>query len=412
MVLKYIRLKDFQSHEDNTVTFDPLFNIIVGPSGTGKSSIIRALEYLAFNNIGINEVRWPDAKFYHLELGINDDVIIREKGSGVNSYQINQDSALIDVNKDVPEAVTKVLGIKKVKLDDKQEIDVQFAGQLDAPFMLAVPDSVKIKFLNTLSGTSAVDLAAKESANKVRESTRNIKELKAKLDVLLLEEEQLKDQLELVSKANRVLTKKQRELAELCAMKVPLHAAKRRNDFLVQEYKRLRIVKENCSRLDLEALTDKIEQYNQFTNLKHQADVIFSSWEGLAERKGRVSRLDCESVLSKLDSYITLTNLLNKRNQLKDQYLHFKDKVKHLNAVNTESISNLASRYETMCSAKGKWDQHIQDVQAHKKQKDRLNAEYSSAAAMYKEELVKNQVCPVCGNALSEDCVDKVLKTL
>ncbi len=47
--IKKVRIQGFQSHLDSTFTLSPGLNVITGPSDAGKTAIIRALRWLAFN---------------------------------------------------------------------------------------------------------------------------------------------------------------------------------------------------------------------------------------------------------------------------------------------------------------------------------------------------------------------------
>ena len=50
--IKTVKIHDFQSHEDSFMEFEKGLNIIVGPSDSGKSAVIRAIKWALFNEIG------------------------------------------------------------------------------------------------------------------------------------------------------------------------------------------------------------------------------------------------------------------------------------------------------------------------------------------------------------------------
>ena len=50
--MRYVRritLENFQSHKHTEMEFGPELNVIVGPSDSGKSAIIRALKWVMYN---------------------------------------------------------------------------------------------------------------------------------------------------------------------------------------------------------------------------------------------------------------------------------------------------------------------------------------------------------------------------
>ena len=55
-MLERIEVKDYQSLADVDIPFGR-FTVIVGPSGNGKSALIRALKALCFNQVGHRFIR-------------------------------------------------------------------------------------------------------------------------------------------------------------------------------------------------------------------------------------------------------------------------------------------------------------------------------------------------------------------
>jgi chromosome segregation ATPase len=48
-MLKSLRIINFESHKDTTINFTDGFNVIIGQSDGGKSSIIRAIAAVCYN---------------------------------------------------------------------------------------------------------------------------------------------------------------------------------------------------------------------------------------------------------------------------------------------------------------------------------------------------------------------------
>ena len=54
-MISKIELKNIQSHKDTTIELDPGINIIVGSSNNGKSTIMRAINWVTYNRpLGID----------------------------------------------------------------------------------------------------------------------------------------------------------------------------------------------------------------------------------------------------------------------------------------------------------------------------------------------------------------------
>ena len=48
-MIKSIHVVGFQSHADSTIEFDPGVNVLIGQSDSGKTAVVRALDW-ALNN--------------------------------------------------------------------------------------------------------------------------------------------------------------------------------------------------------------------------------------------------------------------------------------------------------------------------------------------------------------------------
>ena len=47
--IKRVTLENFQSHKHSVIDFDEQLNVIVGPSDSGKSAIIRGIKWVLYN---------------------------------------------------------------------------------------------------------------------------------------------------------------------------------------------------------------------------------------------------------------------------------------------------------------------------------------------------------------------------
>ena len=227
-MLKFISATDFQSHKVTALKLNPCFNIITGPSGCGKSALLRALNALFYNNMqGTSFVRIdPVDKPVKYEIEAVSDTnnkVVKTRGENINEYSIIPGKMLEDqhvfnnvvtptyfqnVRTEVPAEVSAELNIHPVKIDANTKINIQYCGQFDAPFMLMETDSTKMKFLNALSGTYAVDLAIKES-NLLLQRNKKVKEAAEKeVNVLSMESKQLGDKISTLEVANKYVADK------------------------------------------------------------------------------------------------------------------------------------------------------------------------------------------------------------
>jgi len=163
-LIKNIALKGFQSHELSEIDLVPGLNVITGPSDSGKTAVIRAIRWLAFNEpqgeafvndrVGEAEVQVT------LQSGA---IITKTRRKGKTSYLVQQDetdSGSLFEKSEVPLEVTRLLGIEKQTFGDFVAA-LNFSFQLDAPFLISETASAGAKILGKLAGTESVDLAIK-----------------------------------------------------------------------------------------------------------------------------------------------------------------------------------------------------------------------------------------------------------
>lgn len=180
MKIQEVTIEGFQSHVQSTFSLSPGLTVITGPSDAGKTAIIRALRWFAFNEptgeAFLHTIRNPDgsikqaAEQARVSVTFDDGTMItktRRKGKTTythSAYPSPWEKA------EVPPEIKETLGLVKQEYGDF-ETCLNFAFQLDAPFMLSETASVGAKVLGKLAGTEVVDLAISE-VNKRTHQTR------------------------------------------------------------------------------------------------------------------------------------------------------------------------------------------------------------------------------------------------
>ena len=104
-----ITIKGFQNHVESKLDFDPGVNIIAGPSDSGKSAVIRAINW-AINNkpSGDGHVRRGGGDVCSVRLDFSDgDDFIRFRSKKENSY-IKNGKVFKALRTDVPNEISEV----------------------------------------------------------------------------------------------------------------------------------------------------------------------------------------------------------------------------------------------------------------------------------------------------------------
>lgn len=151
-MFKSLSLQNFQSHKKSELEFSPGVNVIVGPTDSGKSAIIRALRWLIQNRPNGNEFNSNWGGDTSVELELDDCTITRsqnEKGSD-KTYSISTiKNDFKAFGTDVPKEISEALNIN----------EINFQLQLDSPFLLTATDGEVARYFNKIANLDKIDLA-------------------------------------------------------------------------------------------------------------------------------------------------------------------------------------------------------------------------------------------------------------
>jgi hypothetical protein len=159
MSLKKLRLLNFQTHKKLSIKFSKGITTIVGTSDSGKSAIVRALYWLAFNKPAGNKFKTHGMGDVGVQLVVEDTQITRRKGKGRNSYTINGQT-LKAFGAEPPEEVTKILQLQPFN----------FQHQHDPAFWLTLSAGEVAKRLNSVVDLSIIDKSTRAAKSALTRS--------------------------------------------------------------------------------------------------------------------------------------------------------------------------------------------------------------------------------------------------
>lgn len=167
MYLKQIIIKNFQIHKELIVNLKPGFNVIVGDTGKGKSSIIRVLSLLLQNKPRggekIYQNRFTKDPIDITLIDSNNNKIRRTK----RKYYINNEKPLKAFGSSIPEIINKIIPLK----------DVNWQRQLEQHFLILNTSGNAAKILNSSSGMEDQELIIKEIKEDISSYKSDIKRL-------------------------------------------------------------------------------------------------------------------------------------------------------------------------------------------------------------------------------------------
>ena len=188
-MIKEVAINGYQSHVNSTFHLSPGLTVITGQTDSGKTAIIRAIRWVVFGEPAgesfVNETVGEAIVQITLASGT---IVTKGRRKGKTTYCVTTLDGHIQIfeQADVPQEVITALGIIKTSFGDF-ETALNFAYQLDAPFLISEPASAGAKVLGKIAGTEVVDLAVK-AVSKDTYAARQ-ERLQAEKDVAKIEAE-------------------------------------------------------------------------------------------------------------------------------------------------------------------------------------------------------------------------------
>jgi len=211
-MIKSINLMNFQSHKNTKLKFHKGVNVIVGPSDSGKTAILRALNWVRTNRPSGEAYRslWGGDTTVQLEIG-KGKFISRERWKNENRYTMVLGGNHLAIGEfkamgqSVPEEVSKRLNMDNINIQN----------QLDAPFLLSNSPPEVCRILNRIASIDSIDLSIKNINSHYRKTKQELERIESW-------EIELKKQLKIfdpVASMDRILLKAEKREKKINKLK-------------------------------------------------------------------------------------------------------------------------------------------------------------------------------------------------
>lgn len=162
-MLTKFKITNFQKHENLSLEFEQITTII-GKNGAGKSSVIRALDFL-FNNQprGSSFVRHGETEC-EVKAKLDDHVIRRVKTAKTNEYFLD-DQKFAAFGSDVPDSIKTFVNINELNLQK----------QLDAALWFHLSPLEISRKLNKIVNLDMIDTCLKGVAEQLYSANQEVK---------------------------------------------------------------------------------------------------------------------------------------------------------------------------------------------------------------------------------------------
>lgn len=191
--VKSIYIEDFQSHAKTKIELPGpgRLCVIVGPTDSGKTAIVRALRLLLYNQPqGSDYIRvGRDKATVAIEMEDGTKVARERSRGSINRYRVAKPGetgvVLEGFGASVPVEVQEITGVRVVSIGETLDLALNLSEQLDGPFLgKSVSGPAKAKILGALAGTEEVDEAHKALGTDVYRAGQDEKRLIAEIQSL------------------------------------------------------------------------------------------------------------------------------------------------------------------------------------------------------------------------------------
>lgn len=333
-VITKVRIQNFQSLRDVTISFNKYTNVLVGESDVGKSAVMRALRMALENEVPSDDFIFLGEKDASVEVWFDSgDKITRVKGKS-NIYELHRKGEqkpkrFESFGKEIPRQVQEVIGFAPLDIGGAKEYSINFHKQTDPPFLLGELGSVKAKFIGQLSDLLLMDQVIVDINSEIRTANSNIKfstneksRLKRSLDKFktLPKFEDLLKQLKIQVSDINDLNERELHLKKLNKKRSDLIE---RRDHLIGKIDKLSI----CDQVDIQSFEEKqdyiISLQNLYKRIKQTVSRRNTIEEQVKIQSTLIKRLANteQSVLEKqkiLNKLLSISNLLEDNNEKKE----------------------------------------------------------------------------------------------
>ncbi|WP_019213697.1 AAA family ATPase [Fenollaria massiliensis] len=381
--IKKIDLINFQSHKFTSLDFADGLNVIVGPSDNGKTSILRAIRWVFFNEPqGLGMLR-NNEDFVSVRIYFNNDYSVERKRSKKENLYIIYNERTAEVQEfnslrtGLPPEVSNVMKIKKITLDKASDINFNIQFQHDGPFMFSYTATQKSALIGKMYNLDVVDKAIDDTNKDIKSQKSDIKRINEEIKeldekILIYKDIEKEEQL---LKDRETLTKNIEESVEklnlINSLKDRLDENKKNKDYLIE----------------------KINDFDKILSNEALIENISKSYEILNKYKSYQNKL----ALIKLD--IDKTEAIYKKSKNITEKLDIDNTIiKNLNAFN--KLNELKKRLNELNVSIEKGKYFI------KENDDNLNKDLKE----YTELLIKLKKCPYCNSDVDKAHIDLIVK--
>ena len=412
--LSRLILENIGLHENYSCNINAAINVISGPSGTGKSWIIRAIKSVYFNRPSIDSLRRTGSKKSLIKLVYSDGVEIeRHLTKSVNRYILRipgqKEKPFNSVNKDVPEEIQQIVSAYPIKIDNTTfylPLQDQFRNQWFL-FDENINAGTKNKLFNLLTGNDVLDNLFKDLNKDILNEGRTIKHL----------EKDLEDKSLQLEKVTQQLTEKQSVLGNVQEIVLKLENDYTQFTKIKENYDNLENLKKSIIEIDtqiknlktiksssLEKLLDSISRITEICTKHAQIKEIQSK---LAQSTNKLETLkiapNTQEIEECLNNFTSVKDIYNKLDQIQSKTYEIEQKLKSVPMVPKKiaefgELTTLVTNLDSVKDINLKLQELYNNREKITNKIESITIEINRGEKEFKSLLKEAGVCPLCGS--------------
>lgn len=350
-MIKKIRISNYQIHKNLSLEFSPGLNVIVGASDEGKSSIVRALRTILFNEPSGVEYLPSGKKKFTGEVLFSDGVkVIRERSKSANTYKLNvggEEKTYKAFGTNSPFDVQKAVNMDEVNLHP----------QFSLPFLIALTPSERNRYINEFTRRDFIDAIIKHFVREEGNCNKKIAEASEEIDNVTNEI----TSLDWVGEAEKDLSRLERINEE-------------KEEYLQAERNIREAIRE------VRRIESRLGEVQYLTQWEEEFKILWQKEEEL--RSYRETEFDLEEAISSLKRIDTRLKRSLKYEEINRDFQALKQ-------VGSE-LDNYKSKEKEIEEELHWFDKFTNSLAEKEKEIEELEKEKSKLLAI-------NQICPLCG---------------